>query len=115
MRLVSLNADLHCRICSADMPIAVKVFGDLQMNRWFIFAMVTGGLYGALTFLRIVGHEIAITNRDIDENAKIAREALKKRREAEEHERKEDALMAKRAEKQSANGAPKSAVRPPSQ
>jgi len=62
--------------------------------------MVIAGGFGALTFLRIVGHEVVIKNREIEERAQKAREILKKRREAEEHERIEEALMAKRAEKQ---------------
>ncbi len=74
------------------------------MDRWLVFGMLIAGGFGALTFLRIVGHEIVIQNREIEANAKSARERLKRRREAEEHERIEDALMSKRDEKQ--NGKP---------
>jgi hypothetical protein len=72
------------------------------MDRWLILAMVIAGGFAALTFLRIVGHEILIKNREIDATAEKAREEIKKRLATAEHERIEEALLAKRAEKANA-------------
>lgn len=72
------------------------------MDQWLIFGMVVAGGFGTLTFLRIVGHELIIKNREIEAVAETARQEIKKRLEAEEHERIEEALLAKKAEKASA-------------
>ncbi len=72
------------------------------MDRWVIFGMVVAGGFGALTFLRIVGHELVVKNQEIEVTAQRARDEIKKRLEAEEQERIHEVLESKRTAKKSA-------------
>lgn len=57
------------------------------MDRWVIIGVVIAAWFGTLTFLRILGHELVVKNRQIELQVEKEREAIKRRAEEAEQER----------------------------
>lgn len=62
------------------------------MDRWLIFGAAIAGGLGSLTFLRIVSHELAVKNRQIEMRVEREREEIKRRAEALAQERLQETL-----------------------